>query len=327
MQTIHPVSFNNPVDTRPANRRKRAAVMLNRRRFATLAGIIATLASTVSLTACVTNSEVGNPEGWQEIKPAAAPEVQAMVPAEIKQRGYLTMGTNPPFAPMEFKDDSGQIIGADIDLARAVAAVMGLELRVQEQDFNLILPSISGNTVDFGATGMTDNEERQKSFDFVDYLSAGVQWAAQPGSGIDPNNACGLTVAVQKGTVSETDDVAPKSEACVAAGKQPISVLSYELADQAVTAVVLGRADAFSADSPVTAWAVTRADGKLEPVGEMFDAADYGWPIKKGSDLAPAMAAALQHMIDTGDYEKILQPWGIKDGLMPQAKLNGQVAG
>lgn len=298
------------------------------RRFSRMmGGALTAIAVAASLAACVTNSEGGQPEGWQEITPAAAPEVQALVPPEIKQRGYLTMSTNPPFAPMEFKDDTGNLIGADIDLARAAASVMGLELRVQEQDFNLILPNIAGNTLDFGATGMTDNEERQKSFDFVDYLSAGVQWAARPGSGVDPNNACGLTVAVQKGTVSETDDITPKSEACVAAGKEPITMLSYELTDQAVIAVVLGRADAFSADSPVTAYAIKRADGKLETVGEIFDAADYGWPIKKDSPLAPALAAALQHLIKTGDYAKVLEPWGIKEGLMSGAKINGQPAG
>lgn len=291
-----------------------------------LTSFVIAAAATLSLSACVVNSESGNPDGWQEIKPAADPKVQAMVPADIQKRGYLTMGTNPPFAPMEFKDDAGTIIGVDVDLARAIAAVMGLELKVQEQDFNLILPSISGNTLDFGATGMTDNEERQKTYDFVDYLQAGVQWAARPGHSVDPNNACGLTVAVQKGTVSETDDVAPKSEKCVAEGKAPITVLAYELSDQAVTAAILGRADAISADSPVTAYAVARADGRLEPVGEMFDAAPYGWPVKKGSPLAPAIQAALQHLIDTGEYARILKPWGIEQGLVDKAAINGQAS-
>lgn len=289
-----------------------------------LAGLLSTVALATTLTACVTNTESGNPEGWEEIKPAAVPEIEAMVPDHIKQRGTISIGTNPPFAPMEFKDSDGTIIGIDVDLARAAAAVMGLELVVQEQDFNLILPSISGGTLDFGASGFTDNEERRKNYDFVNYLSAGIQWAQQPGANIDPNNACGLTVAVQKGTVSETDDVAIRSEECVSQGKPPIKMLSYELADQAFTAVVLGRADAASADSPVTAYAVTRADGKLEKTGEIFDAADYGWPVPKGSDLGPALQAALQHLIETGDYAKTLKPWGVTEGLKTQATLNGE---
>lgn len=288
-----------------------------------IAGLLATVALASSLTACVTNEETGNPEGWQEIKPAAVPEIQAMVPDNIKQRGTISIGTNPPFAPMEFKDSDGTIVGIDVDLARAAAAVMGLELVVQEQDFNLILPSISGGTLDFGASGFTDNEERRKSYDFVNYLSAGLQWAQRTGEHVDPNNACGLTVAVQKGTVSETDDVAIRSEECVKQGKPAIKILSYELADQAFTALVLGRADAVSADSPVTAFALARADGKLEKTGEIFDAADYGWPVPKESPLGPALQAALQHLIETGEYAEILKPWGVTEGLKPTATING----
>lgn len=292
------------------------------RRTASL--LFATLALGSTLTACVTNSETGNPDGWQEIKPAPVPEIQAMVPEAIRKKGTISIGTNPPFAPMEFKDSDGAIIGIDVDLARAAASVMGLELVVQEQDFNLILPSISGGTVDFGASGFTDNEERRKNYDFVNYLSAGLQWAQPTGEHVDPDNACGLTVAVQKGTVSETDDVALRSEECVKQGKDPIKMLSYESSDQAFTALVLGRADAVSADSPITAFAIARADGKLEKTGEIFDAADYGWPVPKGSDLGPALQAALQHLIDTGDYAKALEPWGVTEGLKDTATLNGK---
>lgn len=289
-----------------------------------LTALLATLAMSVTLTGCVTNEESGNPEGWSELKPAAVPEIQAMVPAAIRDKGTISIGTNPPFAPMEFKDSDGTIIGIDVDLARAAAAVMGLELVVQEQDFSLILPSISAGTLDFGASGFTDNEERRKNYDFVNYLSAGLQWASQTGNPVDPDNACGLTVAVQKGTVSETDDVNLRSEECVKQGKAPITMLSYEKSDQAFTALVLGRVDAVSADSPITAYAVARADGKIEKTGEIFDAADYGWPVPKGSELGPALQAALQHLIDTGDYSKALEPWGVTEGLKTRATLNGQ---
>ncbi|WP_445227790.1 ABC transporter substrate-binding protein [Corynebacterium sp. H128] len=296
--------------------------LLKRSRAVT--GACAAIALAATLSACTTNEETGNPEGWEDIKPAVVPEVQALVPADIQKRGTISMGTNPPFAPMEFKDSNGTIIGIDVDLARAAAATMGLELVVQEQDFSLILPSISAGTVDFGAAGFTDNEERRKNYDFVNYLSAGLQWAQQTGENVDPDNACGLTVAVQKGTVSESDDVAVRSEECVKQGKPAITMLSYESSDQAFTALVLGRADAVSADSPVTAYAVTRADGKIEKAGRIYEAADYGWPVPKDSELGPALKAALQHLIDTGDYAKTLQPWGVTEGLKPQATINGE---
>ena len=279
------------------------------------------LASGALLSACVTNTEPALPDGWEEITPERVDEIAAMVD---DADGVLTAGTNPPFAPFEFKSDSGQIVGVEMDLARAMASVMGLEFRPVEQDFAMILPSIQGGQLDIGVSGFTDTEERRENFDFVNYLYAGIQWA-QPTSTseqVDPANPCGLTVAVQRTTVSETDDVRPKSQACVDNGEEEIEILSYDTSDNAAIAALTGRADAFSADSPVTAYAVNRSDGKLELIGDMFEAAPYGMAVKKDSDYGPAMAAALQHLIETGDYARILAQWGIEDGLIDVAMIN-----
>ncbi|WP_448852486.1 ABC transporter substrate-binding protein [Corynebacterium sp. 335C] len=275
-------------------------------------------------TACVTNEVGGHPDGWEEIRPEPVPEIAAMVPEDIRSSGRIVIGTNPPFAPAEFKDSSGEIIGFDIDLARAVADVMDLDLVVQEQEFTMILPSISGGTVDFGASGFTDNEERRKTYDFVNYLEAGLQWARVPGNDVTPDNACGREVAVQRGTVSDLEDLPAISQACVDRGEAPVKKLAYPDSASAATAVVLGRADALSADSPISAWAVTRADGKLELAGDLYAGAPYGWPVPKGDPLAPALAAALQHIMDTGDYDRILDMWGVSAGALPQATINGE---
>jgi polar amino acid transport system substrate-binding protein len=308
------------------------------------AGFIAILASAALLTGCVENTETadpasagstnaegaalsgegGLPENWEEVLPEKNEEIAAMVPADIAEKGTLVIGTNPPFAPAEFKDAEGNIIGFDIDLARAAAAVMGLELEVREQDFALILPNVEGGTIDMGASGFTDNEERRKSFDFVNYFGAGIQWAQQTGKSVNPDDACGLTVAVQRTTVSETEDVTSRSAQCEEEGKEAIKVLAFDTSDEAANAAILGRADAYSADSPVAAWAVERSNGQIELTGEITDVAQYGWAVKKDSELADAAAAALQALIDSGDYEKILDMWGLTDGAVTESKINGQ---
>ena len=191
----------------------------------------------------------------------------------------------------------------------------------------MILPAVSSGTIDFGASGFTDNEQRRKTYDFVDFLMAGIQWAAQTGHPVDPDNACGLTVAVQRNTVSDTDDVAGRNDRCTGQGKPGITKLPYDSSDAAATALVLGRADALSADSPTTAWAVERSEGKIMLTGSIFDAAPYGWPVPKGSPLADALAAALQSMIDDGTYADIMHMWGITDGLVARARINGEPAG
>lgn len=292
-----------------------------------MAPVVAILTSATLLSSCVTNEEQGNPAGWAEIVPAEVPEIAALVPEEIAAKGHLSMGTNPPFAPFEFKDSQGNIIGMEVDLGRALAGVLGLDLQPVEQEFAMILPAVSSGTLDFGGSGFTDTEERRENYDFVNFLYAGIQWAQQPGDNIDPNNACGLTVAVQRTTVSETDDVRPKSEDCVARGEEPIEVLSYDTSDNAATALILGRADAFSADSPITAWAVERSDDRMELTGEMFQAAPYGFAVNQDSELGLALAHAMQHLIDTGAYAEVLAQWNIEDGLLDQALINEEPIG
>ncbi|APT90880.1 ABC transporter substrate-binding protein [Corynebacterium sphenisci DSM 44792] len=296
--------------------------MSNRIRGALAAAVLAL--SALAAGGCVTNEEGGRPPDWAPVRPAEVPEIAALLPEGIRESGELVIGTNPPFAPAEFKDSAGEIIGFDIDLAQAIADVVGVRLVVQEQDFSLILPSISGGTLDFGASGFTDNEERRATYDFVDYLEAGLQWARQPGSAVTPEDACGMKVAVQRGTVSDTDDVPAADASCARRGLPPVEKLSYPDSGTAATAVVLGRADALSADSPVTAWAVKRAEGKLEFAGDIHDGAMYGWPVPKGSELAPVLAAALQHLIDSGDYRRICEIWGLADGAVDAARINGE---
>ena len=288
--------------------------------------IVSAVAVSFTLASCVTNEEQGNPEGWEQIVPEPVPEIQAMVPEALAQRGVLTAGAKPPFPPFEFKDSDGQIIGVEMDLARAMAGVMGLDYTPQEQDFSLILPSVQAGTVDMGASGFTDNEERRQNFDFIDFLYAGVQWAQRVDSDVevDPDNACGLTIAVQRTTVAETDDVRPKSEQCVEDGREPITVLSYDTADSAATALILGRADALAADSPITAWAVARSDERIELVGDIFMAAPFGFAFPKDAELTEVAARAFQHLIESGDYERILAQWGIEEGLLDEVLINEQ---
>ncbi|OFK65108.1 MULTISPECIES: ABC transporter substrate-binding protein [Corynebacterium] len=287
-----------------------------RKKTAIIVGAAGLLAS-ATLSGCVTNVEPALPEGWSAPNVDEVPEIAAMYE---DADGVLTVGTNPPFAPFEFKDSDGSIIGLEMDLANAVAQVLGLEFQPVEQDFSMILPAVQAGQIDLGGSGFTDTDERRENFDFVDILYAGIQWAklTDGPNDVDPSNPCGLTVAVQRTTVSETDDLRPKQEAC----DGDLTILPYDTSDNAALAVLMGRADALSADSPVSAWAVNRSDGRMSMVGEMFDAAPYGFAVPKDSDLGPAVAAALQHLIDTGAYAEILNKWGVDEGLVEHAMIN-----
>ena len=287
------------------------------------AALAVTATAALALTGCTTNTEgpQDSGESKDEVTMEKDDEIAALVPAAIRDEGVLVIGTNPPYAPNEFKNEQGDIVGFDVDVMTAVAQLMGLRPEFRESDFEKIIPAVEGGTMDLGASSFTVNDERLKTIDFVTYFEAGIQWASAAGKEIDPDDACGLTVAVQRTTVSDQEDVPARSEACTDAGKPAIEKVQFDSQDEASTAVALGKVDAMSADSPISAYAVKQSEGKMRLVGEVFDAAPYGWPVKKGSELTVALEAAADTLLETGDFEKIAQNWGVEDGLVDDAEI------
>lgn len=149
---------------------------------------------------------------------------------------------------------------------------------------------------------------------------------AKVGAGINPTDACGKKVAVQATTYQDTDELPAKSKACTDAGKPAIEIVKFDSQDAATNAVVLGQTEAMSADSPVTSNAIKETKGKLEAAGEIFDAAPYGWPVKKGSPLAQSLQKALEHLIESGDYKTIATNWGVENGMIDKPVINGAVS-
>lgn len=287
------------------------------------AAMVLTATAALALTGCTTNTEgpQNSGEPRDEVSLETDEEIAALVPAEIRDKGVIVIGTNPPYAPNEFKNESGEIVGFDIDVLTAAAQLMGLRAEFRESDFEKIIPAIEGGTMDMGASSFTVNDERLQTVDFVTYFEAGIQWAAAAGNDVDPDDACGLNVAVQRTTVSDQEDVPARSEACVAAGKPAIEKVQFDSQDEASTAVALGKVDAMSADSPISAYAVKQSEGKMQLVGDVFDSAPYGWPVRKDSELAAALEAAADKLIETGDFETIAQNWGLEAGLIDDAEI------
>lgn len=277
----------------------------------------------IGLTAgCVTNVEDTGPIP-EKVPVQVVPELAARLPPEIAAAGEVVVGVNVPYQPNEYKDRHGAIVGFDIDLMDAVTAVLGIRARYTESAFEKIIPAVQAGTYDLGMSSITDTAERERQVDFVTYFTAGVQWAQRTGADIDPENACGLRVAVQATTIEHIEEVPAKSEACVAAGEDPIIIDAFDEQSAVTNALVLGQVDAMSADSPVTAYAIKQTDGKIEPAGPVFDAAPYGWAVAKGSPLAPVLRDAVQHLIGNGQYRQITENWGVQEGALRTSVING----
>lgn len=302
-----------------------SGVSQTRRGTAWRIAVVVAASGAVALSGCTKNTESSSPASSSSAAPAAKVEsIANTVPEAIKSSGKLIVGVNIPYAPNEYKDPSGKVVGFDVDLMNAIAQTLGLTVDYREEsDFSKIIPAIQAGTYNVGMSSFTDSKQREQQVDFVTYFSAGSLWAQRAGGQIDPGNACGKKVAVESTTVQDTEELPAKSKACTDSGKPPIDVVKFDNQDQAANAVVVGQADAMSADSPVTLWAIKQAGGKLVQAGEVFDSAPYGWPVKKGSPLAQSLLQALQHLIDNGTYKQIATNWGVQAGMIDKPVVNG----
>ncbi len=279
----------------------------------------------LALTGCVNNATATGSATTAAAVTVDAASV-ALLPADVKSSGVLSIGVDATYPPNEYKDANGNPIGWDIEIANAVAAKLGLKPEYQVAQFANIIPSVVGNKVNIGVSSFTDTVEREAQVDFINYYQAGILWASATGKTVDPNNACGLKVAVQATTYEDTDEVPAKSAACVAAGKAAIEKMQFDTQDAATNAVALGQVDALSADSPVTLAAI-KANSKLQVAGVSFDVAPYGIAVSKTGGLGVAIQSALQSMVDDGSYGAILSNWGVTDGAVKTITINAAAKG
>jgi len=293
------------------------------RRSATLA-IIAAVA--ITLAGCGNGDDEDTATNTPDTEVKVDQALADKVPAAIKSAGTIKIGTDPTYAPNEFLDKDGKtVIGFEVDLFNQVAAKLGLKTEYISGKFPDIIPGVQSGKYDIGVSSFTINDDRKKVVNMISYFSAGTQWATKkdnPGQ-VDPNNACGKKVAVQTGTVQETDDLPVKQKACTDGGKPQIQIDPYQSQADATSAVVTGKDDAMLADSPITAYAVKQTNGQLETLGDIYDSAPYGFVVKKEeAEFAQAIADALKALITDGAYKKPLETWGVEGGAIDNPAVN-----
>lgn len=124
-------------------------------------------------------------------------------PEEIKEYGKLVVATSPDFPPFENLVE-GEIVGWDIDVAKALADKLGVELEIQSMSFDAVLASVASGKVHMGMAGISNTAERDKNVDFslnVFDSSQMIIVRADNTSINGPMDLAGKTVAVQSGTI------------------------------------------------------------------------------------------------------------------------------
>jgi polar amino acid transport system substrate-binding protein len=270
-----------------------------------------------------------------EIDVAADAALGAQVPAEIKADGKLIIATDASYAPNEFTlEGSDEIIGMDVDLGKAIGQTLGVEAEFVNASFDGILAGIQAKRYELGMSSFTDTKEREQTVDFVTYLEAGTSTMVRK---CNPKNIqaiedlCGKKVGAENGTtqldqLTKADVEGSVVKACEEAGKEAPVAQGFPKQTDVNAALQANRIDAYMADSPVVDYAVKKSGNAFEKAGDDTDTAPYGIAIQKNAGtMKEAVQAAVQKLIEDGTYQEILDNWGVGDGAIEEAKVNGAI--
>lgn len=234
--------------------------------------------------------------------------------AEVKSTGKLRITNTLSYAPFEYADEAGNPAGLNIDLAKAAASALGVELEVSRQPFPSQIPGLAAGRTKVAWASFTVTTERLKQVDFVTFLRAGtvlVAPAERAGQFRTKDDLCGAQVAVQSG--SAADFAADRISAeCKSRGKEEIRKAIYPDQKEAIQAVVTGRVVGRLDDSTAGTYYASRSAGKMVVVPGEYFPLPLGVAVAKGDgDSAEMMRAVLQKLMDDGTYKTIINKYGM----------------
>ena len=275
---------------------------ITRRSFMAAAGL--TVAA-LALTACGGSSSTASSAAASSVASSAAASSEAASAAATElptvEAGKLTMATNAAFPPYEMTTDAGEFEGIDIETAQAIADKLGLELQIDDMDFDAALLSVQQGKADIVMAGVTVTDERKAVMDFSDSYATGIQSIIVPeGSDIaSPDDLAGKKIGTQRGTTGYiycSDDFGDEN------------VVAYDDGLTAVQALNNGQVDAVVIDN-APAKEFVAANPGLVILDTSYAEEDYAIGVAKGSSLKDAVNAALEELKADGTLQSIVDKY------------------
>jgi polar amino acid transport system substrate-binding protein len=231
--------------------------------------------------------------------------------------GVLNVGSDIAYAPFEFYQEGTEIAdGLDVDMATAIAEELGVEAEFLNTGWDGIIPALQTEDFDVIMSAMTITDERSEEIDFVAYISVGtgiVVPTGNPNNIQDLSDLCGLTVAVQVGTIQE-QMLTDQNDECA----DPVNIVTFDTNPLAVEDLRTGGSDANFSDFPVAAEDAAQSDGDLEVVEPQIDPEPYGVGMRKTStELNDVITDAVQAIRDSGKYDEVLAKWNLEAVALP----------
>ena len=273
---------------------------ISRRSFLAAAAVSA---AALALTACGGSASTASSAAASSVAASSEAASTSAAAAELTtvEAGKLTMATNATFPPYEMTTDSGEIEGIDIDTAKAIAEKLGLELQVDDMEFDAALLSVQQGKADMVMAGVTVTDERKAVMDFSDSYATGIQSIIVPeGSDItSPDDLAGKKIGTQRGTTGYiycSDDFGDEN------------VVAYDDGLTAVQALNNGQVDAVVIDN-APAQEFVAANPGLKVLDTSYAEEDYAIGMAKGSALEDAVNKALEELKADGTLQAIVDKY------------------
>ena len=273
---------------------------ISRRSFLAAAAVSA---AALALTACGGSASTASSAAASSVAASSEAASTSAAAAELTtvEAGKLTMATNATFPPYEMTTDSGEFEGIDIDTAKAIADKLGLELQIDDMDFDAALLSVQQGKADIAMAGVTVTDERKAVMDFSDSYATGIQSIIVPeGSDIaSPDDLAGKKIGTQRGTTGYiycSDDFGDEN------------VVAYDDGLTAVQALNNGQVDAVVIDN-APAQEFIAANPGLKILDTSYAEEDYAIGMAKGSSLEDAVNAALKELKADGTLQAIVDKY------------------
>ncbi|WP_246635552.1 ABC transporter substrate-binding protein [Actinoplanes hulinensis] len=266
------------------------------------------------------------------IVPAKDEAAAALLPPDVKASGKLVIGVGAAgsgFPPLAFAaTDNKTLIGNEPDIAVAIAGTLGLEPVLENTSWENLFIGLDSGKYQLGASNITVTEERKQKYDFVTYRLDNLGWLAKKGSGFTitkPADIAGKKVSVSSGTNQEKILV-EWAEEVKKAGLAPVDIKYFQTNQAVYLALGSGQIDLHLGPNPSAAYHVATT-GQTEIVGTYSGAGKdlqglIALTTKKDNGLIKAYAAALDKLIASGDYARILDRWNLKNEAVQKAEVN-----
>ncbi|MFF7140840.1 ABC transporter substrate-binding protein [Streptomyces nodosus] len=302
------------------------------------AAVLVLLPLLATLTACGSGDADATVRAGGQVSPAPADDpvaavhkvdtVAALLPSEVRRAGTLRLGSSIGFPPSAYYPNGPDKApaGQDLDIAEAVAKVLGVALERQDASFETILPALGSGKYDVGTGNFGVTSERLKTIDFVTYINDGQGFAVKKGNTTlgtavtDLTQLCGLTIGTGAGTTFEATLTAQK-KVCTRAGRKPYDVKVYSENAATLTALQQGRIDVIMSTINGLRYQAAQPASGTTFLGE-FHRLDVGFAFTKGSPLTKAFQAAVDELIEDGTYARILKKWGTSASAIERSEIN-----